>query len=109
VALFAATAFALLSAGPLLREAEARAHGRYMRMTAKYQPRATPHPQAGTRHSRLRARLERGEQSERRPVRKLHDGVAAISENDVWAAGYFNFSGRSYQTLVEHWDGSMGT
>lgn len=34
-------------------------------------------------------------------------GVAAISTNDVWAVGYsYNFSSPTYQTLIEHWNGT---
>src|SRR5439155_35327 len=33
-------------------------------------------------------------------------GAAAVSANDVWAVGYYiNVSG-TYQSLVQHWDGS---
>ena len=33
-------------------------------------------------------------------------GVAAAATDDVWAVGGSDESGSSYQTLVEHWDGS---
>jgi hypothetical protein len=34
-------------------------------------------------------------------------GVTAISTNDVWAVGdYYNTNNSSFQTLIEHWDGS---
>jgi len=33
------------------------------------------------------------------------DGVATISQNDVWAVGYFT-NGSTRQTLIEHWNGT---
>ena len=33
-------------------------------------------------------------------------GVTAISTNDVWAVGAYIDSNASYQTLIEHWDGT---
>jgi hypothetical protein len=36
--------------------------------------------------------------------------IAAVSPTDIWAAGdYYNYLTDSYQTLVEHWDGSAWT
>jgi hypothetical protein len=39
------------------------------------------------------------------------DGIAAVSPNDIWAAGWFvdNAFGGIPRTLIEHWDGSSWT
>src|SRR5262249_31374772 len=34
------------------------------------------------------------------------NGIAAISANDIWAAGSVNNSGAGSATLTEHWDGT---
>ena len=36
-------------------------------------------------------------------------GVAALSKTDVYAVGYYENSGTTYRTLIEHWNGSTWT
>jgi hypothetical protein len=38
-------------------------------------------------------------------AQNVFNAVAAVSSNDVWAAGFY-FNGTIYQPLVEHWNGS---
>ena len=35
--------------------------------------------------------------------------ISAISTNDVWAAGWINYSGNTSSTQVQHWDGTQWT
>lgn len=43
------------------------------------------------------------------PQSNFLQGVAAVSENDVWAVGDFVDSSNAELTLIEHWDGSTWT
>jgi hypothetical protein len=35
--------------------------------------------------------------------------ISAISSNDVWAAGWINYSGNTSSTQIQHWDGTQWT
>jgi hypothetical protein len=44
------------------------------------------------------------------PIRNFLVGLTATGPNDVWAVGYVtDYVSTSYQTLIEHWDGTGWT